>query len=160
MTHRVNPYEEEDRDIYFKLRNDIDELDCKMKSNATAIFYIFKTADGAPWGRKGLVNFPESTWDEFKKLSKEIYVGRKEIQKKGKELIKFRDVIRSHEKTLTDPPTRQLIVRFREGVLSERMGDERGAYSYGVRMPFHFDIICTVPFNLTEIFLAFSLDGI
>ena len=62
--------------------------------------------------------------------------------------------------TLTDPPIRQLVVRFREGFLSEMIGDETDDSAYGVRMPFHFDIICTVPFNLTEIFLAFSLDGI
>jgi len=159
MTHRVNPYEEEDRDIYFKLRNDINELDCKIKSNATAISILFKTGDCAPWDPNGLVNFPESTWKEFKQLTEAIRSGMKEIQKKGDEMIKFRDVIRSHEKTLTDPHIRKLVVRFDEGFLSKTIGDETDDSVYGVRMPFHFAMICIVPFNLTEFFLAFSLDG-
>ena len=140
----VFQYDIAERDEYFQLRNKIDQLDDEIKSNANAISALFETDDGAPWDENGLVNLPDSTWPELKKLVEHIRVGMIKIQDKASEMKEFREQIRYHESTLRDPSRRQLVFYFLEDELSQMIREETEDTDdsiYGVRMPFHYDIL-------------------
>ena len=152
-----------ERDKYFQLRKEIDERDLEIKRNANAVSALFKTDNAAPWDQKGLIEYRKSSQIKFDKLTNDITDGMIEIQKKGKELKKFRGLIRSHEETLTESSIRKLIVYFAEDDLSEMIREQTEDAEdsvYGVRIPFHFDIICIYIFNLRDSFLIFPLDGV
>ena len=146
MTHVVEyQYNIAERDKYFKLLKDIHELDGEIKSNANAISALFKTDNAAPWDQKGLIEYRKSSQNKFDKLHKDITDGMIEIQKKGKELKMFRRLIRSHEGRLNESRNRKLIVYFAGDDLFEMICEYTGDaedHVYGVRIPFHFDIIC------------------